>query len=41
VTADVRADRYSNRLLDLECKVFFTEYVDGDEKEVACVMWLA
>jgi hypothetical protein len=39
VAADVRADRYRNRLLDLERKIFFTEYVDGYEKEVACAMW--
>jgi hypothetical protein len=36
--ADVRADRHSNGLLDLEGEIFFTKYIDGDEKEIACKM---
>jgi len=35
---DVRADRHSNRLLDFEGKIFFTEHVYGDEKEIACAV---
>jgi len=38
---DVRADRYSDSLLDLERKFFFAEYVNGNEKEVACMESLA
>lgn len=34
--SNVRADRYSNSLFDLEGKIFFTEYIDGDKEEVAC-----
>lgn len=34
--SNVRADRYSNSLLDFEGKIFFTEYIDGDKEEVAC-----
>jgi hypothetical protein len=37
--ADVRADRDSNSLLDFEGEVFFTEYIDGDEKKIACKLW--
>lgn len=36
--ADVRADRDSNSLLDLEGEIFFTEYIDGDEQKIACKM---
>lgn len=36
--AGVRADRDSNSLLDFEGEIFFTEYIDGDKKEIACKM---
>jgi len=35
---DVRADRHSNRLLDFEGKVFFTEHVYGDKQKIACAV---
>ena len=35
---DVRADRHSNSLLDLEGKILLTEYIYGDEEEVSCEM---
>ena len=38
MVANVPADRHSNRLLDLEGKIFFTKYIYGDKEEVACKM---
>lgn len=38
MAADLRADRHSNRLLNLERKIFLTEDVNGNEKEVACMI---
>jgi hypothetical protein len=35
VRVDVRADRHSDCLLNFEREVFFAEYVNGDEQEVA------
>lgn len=34
--ADLRANRHSDRLFDLECKIFLAKDVYGDEKEVTC-----
>lgn len=33
---DLRADRHGNCLLNFERKLFFTEYVNSDEKKIAC-----